>query len=127
MRSNHESENEETFSPTSKCDSKSPIGSNYPYIERRKKLPDPVEKETGASLWSIIKDNIGKDLTKVCLPVYFNEPISSLQKCFEDLEYSHLLDQAYECGKKGDNLMRILYLAAFAVSGLSSSHPSVED
>lgn len=74
--------------------------SKYPYIKRRKKLPDPVEKEKAVSLWSIIKDNIGKDLTKVCLPVYFNEPISSLQKCFEDLEYSYLLDRAYEWGKQ---------------------------
>lgn len=71
----------------------------YPQIARRKKLPDPVEKEKGVSLWSIIKDNVGKDLTRVCLPVYFNEPISSLQKCFEDLEYSFLLDRAYEYGK----------------------------
>lgn len=76
------------------------VKSVYPYIKRRKKLPEPVEKEKGVSLWSIIKDNIGKDLTKVCLPVYFNEPLSSLQKCFEDLEYSYLLDQAYECGRK---------------------------
>lgn len=66
---------------------------------RRKKLPDPVEKEKGVSLWSLIKDNVGKDLTRVCLPVYFNEPISSLQKCFEDFEYSYLLDQAYSHGK----------------------------
>ena len=71
----------------------------YPLIARRKKLPDPVEKEKGVSLWSIIKDNVGKDLTRVCLPVYFNEPISSLQKCFEDFEYSFLLDRAYEYGK----------------------------
>lgn len=71
----------------------------YPQITRRKKLPDPVEKEKGVSLWSMIKDNVGKDLTRVCLPVYFNEPISSLQKCFEDLEYSYLLDRAYEHGK----------------------------
>lgn len=71
----------------------------YPQIARRKKLPDPVEKEKGVSLWSMIKDNVGKDLTRVCLPVYFNEPISSLQKCFEDLEYSYLLDRAYEYGK----------------------------
>ncbi|EYU24744.1 hypothetical protein ABFS82_05G080900 [Erythranthe guttata] len=93
----------------------------YPYVERRKKLPDPVEKEKGVSLWSMIKDNIGKDLTRVCLPVFFNEPISSLQKCFEDLEYSHLLDQAYEHGKAGNSLMRILNVAAFAVSGYASS------
>ncbi|XVE60382.1 hypothetical protein DITRI_Ditri05aG0124400 [Diplodiscus trichospermus] len=97
------------------------VGSNFPYIKRRKKLPDPVEKEKGVSLWSMIKDNIGKDLTKVCLPVYFNEPLSSLQKCFEDLEYSYLLDRANEWGKRGNSLMRILNVAAFAVSGYSST------
>lgn len=75
------------------------IERSNPHLERRNKLPDPVEKEKAVSLWSMIKDNIGKDLTRVCLPVYFNEPISSLQKCFEDLEYSDLLDQAYEHGK----------------------------
>nr|XP_009401674.1 PREDICTED: oxysterol-binding protein-related protein 1B-like isoform X2 [Musa acuminata subsp. malaccensis] len=91
------------------------------HIRWRKKLPDPIEKEKSVSLWSMIKDNVGKDLTRVCLPVYFNEPLSSLQKCFEDLEYSYLLDQAYEYGKKGNSLMRILNVAAFAVSGYSSS------
>ncbi|CAA6675355.1 unnamed protein product [Spirodela intermedia] len=59
---------------------------NYPYVRRRRKLPVPIEKEKG-------------DLTKVCLPVFFNEPLSSLQKCFEDLEYSYLIDRAYEWGK----------------------------
>ncbi|MED6193746.1 Oxysterol-binding protein- protein 2A, variant 2 [Stylosanthes scabra] len=93
----------------------------YPHIVRRKKLPDPVEKEKGVSLWSMIKDNVGKDLTRVCLPVYFNEPISSLQKCFEDLEYSYLLDRAYEYGKSGNSLLRALNVAAFAVSGYASS------
>ncbi|AQL10240.1 Oxysterol-binding protein 1 [Zea mays] len=71
-----------------------------PFFKRRTKLPDPVEKEKSVSLWSMIKDNVGRDLTQVCLPVYFNEPLSSLQKCFEDLEYSYLLDRAYECGLK---------------------------
>ncbi|XP_039070141.1 oxysterol-binding protein-related protein 1A-like isoform X2 [Hibiscus syriacus] len=97
------------------------VGSNFPFIQRRKKLPDPVEKEKGVSLWSIIKDNIGKDLAKVCLPVYFNEPLSSLQKCFEDLEYSYLLDRANEWGNRGNGLMRILNVVAFAVSGYSST------
>ncbi|XP_077245087.1 oxysterol-binding protein-related protein 2A-like isoform X2 [Tasmannia lanceolata] len=97
------------------------INHKYPHIDRRKKLPDPIEKEKGVSLWSMIKDNVGKDLTRVCLPVYFNEPISSLQKCFEDMEYSYLLDRAYECGKMGSSLMRIMNVAAFAVSGYASS------
>ncbi|OAY71622.1 Oxysterol-binding protein-related protein 2A, partial [Ananas comosus] len=93
----------------------------FPLTERRDKLPEPREKEKGVSLWSIIKDSVGKDLTRVCLPVYFNEPLSSLQKCFEELEYSYLLDQAYHYGKMGNNLMRILKVAAFAVSGYASS------
>ncbi|KAM7253323.1 hypothetical protein ACFE04_025941 [Oxalis oulophora] len=97
------------------------VGLSYPHVKRRKKLPEPIEKEKGVSLWSMIKDNIGKDLTKVCLPVYFNEPLSSLQKCFEDLEYSYLLDRAYEWGKQGNGLMRILNVAAFAVSGYAST------
>ncbi|KAF2578156.1 hypothetical protein F2Q68_00002204 [Brassica cretica] len=97
------------------------VGFNYPRVKRRKSLPDPVEKEKSVSLWSMIKDNIGKDLTKVCLPVYFNEPLSSLQKCFEDLEYSYLLDRAFEWGKRGNTLMRILNVAAFAVSGYAST------
>ncbi|XP_062146449.1 oxysterol-binding protein-related protein 2A isoform X1 [Alnus glutinosa] len=94
--------------------------SRHLHFERREKLPDPVEKEKGVSLWSMIKDNVGKDLTRVCLPVYFNEPISSLQKCCEDMEYSFLLDQAYEYGKAGNSLQRVLNVAAFAVSGYAS-------
>ncbi|KAK7385231.1 hypothetical protein VNO78_30945 [Psophocarpus tetragonolobus] len=97
------------------------VGANYPYVKRRRKLPDPVEKEKGVSLWSMIKDNIGKDLTKVCLPVYFNEPLSSLQKCCEEMEYSYLLDRAYEWGRRGNSLMRILNVAAFAVSAYAST------
>jgi hypothetical protein len=90
-------------------------------IVRRKALPAPAQEERSASLWSIIKDNVGKDLQKVCLPVYFNEPISALQKCAEDLEYSELLDKAYEAGRVGDPLSRVLYVAAFAVSGYAAT------
>ncbi|KAH1094886.1 hypothetical protein GLYMA_14G164600v4 [Glycine max] len=97
------------------------VVTNYPYVKRRRKLPNPVEKEKGVSLWSMIKDNIGKDLTKVCLPVYFNEPLSSLQKCCEEMEYSYLLDRAYEWGRRGNSLMRILNVAAFAISAYAST------
>ncbi|XP_014493762.1 oxysterol-binding protein-related protein 1D [Vigna radiata var. radiata] len=93
----------------------------YPYVKRRDNLPEPKEKEKPVGLWSIIKDNIGKDLSGVCLPVYFNEPLSSLQKCFEDLEYSYLVDRALEWGKQGNDLMRILNIAAFAVSSYAST------
>ncbi|KAJ8647301.1 hypothetical protein MRB53_000324 [Persea americana] len=119
-RSSFDSDDDDFYANGGDASMKS-VGFTYPYVQRRKRLPDPVEKEKGVSLWSMIKDNIGKDLTKVCLPVYFNEPMSSLQKCFEDLEYSFLLDRAYEWGKKDDSLMRILNVAAFAVSGYAST------
>lgn len=76
----------------------------YPHVKRRDNLPEPKEREQPVGLWSIIKDNIGKDLSGVCLPVYFNEPLSSLQKCFEDLEYSYLVDRASEWGKQVKSL-----------------------
>ncbi|KAL1550402.1 Oxysterol-binding protein-related protein 1D, variant 2 [Salvia divinorum] len=96
-------------------------GLEFPYVKRRASLPEPKEKEKPVGLWSIIKDNIGKDLSGVCLPVYFNEPLSSLQKCFEDLEYSYLVDKALKWGKQENDLMRILNVAAFAVSGYAST------
>ncbi len=46
---------------------------------RRSRLPPPKQQEKSVSLWSLIKDMVGKDLTRVCLPVYFNEPLSALQ------------------------------------------------
>lgn len=114
-------EDEPSFHDTNECFSEPDVGSGDMHFKRRIRLPDPAEKEKGVSLWSMIKDNVGKDLSRVCLPVYFNEPISSLQKCFEDLEYSYLLDQAYEYGKSGNSLLRALYVAAFAVSGYAST------
>ncbi|XP_042403576.1 oxysterol-binding protein-related protein 1C-like isoform X1 [Zingiber officinale] len=122
QRSDYDSDDQNDYGIGSVSDSSMQYeGLKYSHVTRRKKMPDPVEKEKGVSLWSIIKDNIGKDLTKVCLPVYFNEPLSSLQKCFEDLEYSYLLDQASEWSKKGNGLMRMLNVAAFAVSAYAST------
>ena len=46
------------------------------------------------SLWNILRNNIGKDLSKVSMPVQLNEPLNTLQRLCEELEYSGLLDQA---------------------------------
>lgn len=61
---------------------------------RRYRLPAPRQQSNPLNLWQLIKEAVGRDLTRICLPVYFNEPISALQKAAEDLEYSELLDQA---------------------------------
>lgn len=37
------------------------------------------------SLWAVLKHSIGKDLTKISFPVFFNEPTSMLQRMVGDL------------------------------------------
>ena len=44
-------------------------------------------------MWSILKESLGKDLTHITLPFFFNEPLSVLQKTMEDLEYANLLNK----------------------------------
>jgi hypothetical protein len=52
-------------------------------------LKDPNIK---ISLWSIFKDNLGKDMSRISVPVYFNDPSSLLQKAASSMEYNYLLD-----------------------------------
>ncbi len=46
--------------------------------EFRDELPWLKDPNIKVSLWSIIKDSIGKDLSKMSVPVYFNDPTSLL-------------------------------------------------
>ncbi|CAG7785076.1 unnamed protein product [Allacma fusca] len=86
---------------------------------RRTFLPAPAPSGTEApSLWGILRKNIGKDLSKISMPVTLNEPLGVLQRMCEELEYSELLDTA---SKESDPVERIALIAAFAVSGYSSS------
>ena len=86
---------------------------------RRDRLPPPQQREKTISLWSLIKEMVGKDLTRVCLPVYFNEPLSALEKTAEELEYSELLDAAAQ--EAPGSVDRMLKIVAFAVSAYSST------
>jgi hypothetical protein len=61
---------------------------------------------------------IGKDMTKMTLPVSFNEPTSLLQRCAEDMEYTDLLDIAAD---RNDSTERLVYVAAFAASEYAST------
>ena len=42
----------------------------------RDALPYLKNPDDKPSVWKILKDAIGKDLSKFCVPVCFNEPIS---------------------------------------------------
>ncbi|KAL8715480.1 MAG: hypothetical protein Q9220_000814 [cf. Caloplaca sp. 1 TL-2023] len=70
------------------------------------------------SLWGILKSMIGKDMTKMTLPVSFNEPTSLLQRVAEDMEYTDLLDTAAD---RLDSTERMVYVAAFAASEYAST------
>ncbi|KAG7726816.1 hypothetical protein KL933_003099 [Ogataea haglerorum] len=69
------------------------------------------------SLIGFLRKNIGKDLSSISMPVSANEPLSFLQKYSESFEYTHLLTDAMKAADCGQ---RVLLIAAFAVSYLSS-------
>uniref|UniRef100_H2YR79 Oxysterol-binding protein n=1 Tax=Ciona savignyi TaxID=51511 RepID=H2YR79_CIOSA len=85
---------------------------------RRSRLPCPAPV-SDVSLWNILKKNIGKDLSKVAMPVTLNEPLNALQLLCEELEYSELLDDA---ARSDDKFERMLLVATFAVSGYCSTY-----
>ncbi|CAN9106494.1 unnamed protein product [Alternaria alternata] len=84
----------------------------------RKRLAMDADDRPKISLWGILKSMIGKDMTKMTLPVSFNEPTSLLQRVAEDMEYTDLLDTAAE---RDDSTERILYVGAFAASEYAST------
>ena len=47
----------------------------------RDQLPFLKDPNSRPSLWTIIKDMVGKDIGRFAVPVYFNDPTSLLQKC----------------------------------------------
>ncbi|XP_033983776.1 oxysterol-binding protein-related protein 3 isoform X1 [Trematomus bernacchii] len=87
--------------------------------QRRSCLPSPSPNNSSISLWNILRNNIGKDLSKVAMPVQLNEPLNALQRLCEELEYSELLDRA---ANTQDPFERMVYIATFVVSGYASSY-----
>lgn len=53
----------------------------------REKLPAERDPTNRPSIWKVLKDLIGKDLSRFAVPVYFNEPLTMVQKVTEILEY----------------------------------------
>jgi oxysterol-binding protein 1 len=46
--------------------------------EERKILPFFKDPKIKISIWSILKESIGKDLSKITVPVFFNQPLNIL-------------------------------------------------
>uniref|UniRef100_A0A3B3X9I3 Oxysterol-binding protein n=1 Tax=Poecilia mexicana TaxID=48701 RepID=A0A3B3X9I3_9TELE len=100
------------------CYLKDTSGTNQMQLRRTRRNRIPDKPNYSLNLWSIMKNCIGKDLSKIPMPVNFNEPLSMLQRLTEDLEYSELLDRAARCDS---SLEQMCLVAAFSVSSYSTT------
>uniref|UniRef100_A0A667WRF2 Oxysterol-binding protein n=1 Tax=Myripristis murdjan TaxID=586833 RepID=A0A667WRF2_9TELE len=91
---------------------------NHTQLRRTRRSRIPDKPNYSLNLWSIMKNCIGKELSKIPMPVNFNEPLSMLQRLTEDLEYSELLDRAARCDS---SLEQMCLVAAFSVSSYSTT------
>lgn len=80
---------------------------------RRTTLPAACTDNSHIGIMTILYNNIGKDLSRVSMPVALNEPVSLLQRLSEELEYTDLLDTANTID---DPFERMVSLAHFALS-----------
>ena len=58
------------------------------------------------SLWTVLKQCIGKELSKITMPVVFNEPLSFLQRMSEYVEHAQLLIKA-DCSEDPVDRMKV--------------------
>ncbi|XP_035490948.1 oxysterol-binding protein-related protein 1 isoform X3 [Scophthalmus maximus] len=85
--------------------------------KHRTSLPSPMFSRNDVSIWSILKKCIGMELSKIAMPVVFNEPLSFLQRLTEYMEHTYLIHQA---NATTDSVERMKCVAAFAVSAVAS-------
>ncbi|GBM53080.1 Oxysterol-binding protein 2 [Araneus ventricosus] len=103
-------------SPTHSTNAEKDNKSLVPVKNRR--LTVPEKPNYSLNLWSIMKNCIGKELTKIPMPVNFSEPLSTLQRLTEEYEYSDLLDKAAQCS---DSCEQMAYVAAYTVSAYATT------
>ncbi|XP_058143267.1 proteasomal ubiquitin receptor ADRM1 [Dasypus novemcinctus] len=85
--------------------------------KHRTALPAPMFTRSDFSVWSILKKCIGLELSKITMPIAFNEPLSFLQRITEYMEHVSLIHKA-SC--QAQPLERMQSVAAFAVSAVAS-------
>nr|XP_023682531.1 oxysterol-binding protein-related protein 1-like isoform X1 [Paramormyrops kingsleyae]XP_023682532.1 oxysterol-binding protein-related protein 1-like isoform X1 [Paramormyrops kingsleyae]XP_023682533.1 oxysterol-binding protein-related protein 1-like isoform X1 [Paramormyrops kingsleyae]XP_023682534.1 oxysterol-binding protein-related protein 1-like isoform X1 [Paramormyrops kingsleyae]XP_023682535.1 oxysterol-binding protein-related protein 1-like isoform X1 [Paramormyrops kingsleyae]XP_02 len=83
----------------------------------RTSLPAPMFSRNDFSIWSILRKCIGMELSKITMPVIFNEPLSFLQRLTEYMEHTYLIHRA---NSASDSIERMKCVAAFAVSAVAS-------
>uniref|UniRef100_A0A4W6DQM6 Oxysterol-binding protein n=1 Tax=Lates calcarifer TaxID=8187 RepID=A0A4W6DQM6_LATCA len=85
--------------------------------KHRTSLPAAMFSRNAVSVWSILKKCIGLELSKITMPIVFNEPLSFLQRITEYMEHTYLINRACSLS---DSIERMQAVAAFAVSAVAS-------
>uniref|UniRef100_A0A669B8N4 Oxysterol-binding protein n=1 Tax=Oreochromis niloticus TaxID=8128 RepID=A0A669B8N4_ORENI len=85
--------------------------------KHRTSLPAPMFSRNNISVWGILKKCIGLELSKITMPIAFNEPLSFLQRITEYMEHTYLINRT---SSMSDSIERMRAVAAFAVSAVAS-------
>uniref|UniRef100_A0A8C1AQH7 Oxysterol-binding protein n=1 Tax=Cyprinus carpio carpio TaxID=630221 RepID=A0A8C1AQH7_CYPCA len=80
-------------------------------------LPAPMFSRNDFSVWGFLKKCIGMELSKITMPIVFNEPLSFLQRITEYMEHTYLIHKACTLS---DSIERMQLVAAFAISAVAS-------
>ena len=91
-------------------------GTSKAVRQHRTKIPE--KPEYNLNVWNTLKNSIGKDLSRIPMPVNFNEPLSFLQRLIEDIEYYQLIHNAAKCTS---DLEQMAYVVALSVSTYCST------
>ncbi|NWU63635.1 OSBL1 protein, partial [Pterocles burchelli] len=97
------------------CGSGEPLSNGIK--KHRTSLPSPMFSRNDFSIWSILRKCIGMELSKITMPVIFNEPLSFLQRLTEYMEHTYLIHKASSLSSTTE---RMQCVAAFAVSAVAS-------
>jgi len=108
--SNNNNHNDESSTSSS-------ITSSSDGFRHRDSLPVEMFSRDDFSIWHVLRECIGKELSKITMPVIFNEPLSFIQRIVEYMEYSSLIKQA---SQSDDSITRLEYVTTFAISALAS-------
>ena len=91
-----------------------------PKIHHRKKIHISHNKKM--NIWSIIRENIGKILSRITMPITFNEPLTFLQRSVERLNYKNLLKKANNSKNQYERLSLIFICFIFIYADIFKRH-----
>ncbi|KAF7459291.1 oxysterol-binding protein [Cryptosporidium felis] len=77
-----------------------------------------LQQKPRFNLWTYIKESITKDISRITIPIQFNEPTSLLQRLSEDFRYSSILESATFLNSSIDRLREI---TIFSITPYASS------